>query len=303
MSRITANDAFVVEIRRASIEEVVDRLMSVNLLKTSMVCSICASGMSLVKDTWMADGKSWRCPNSRCGGNRKRTSVRKDSFFEGCRLSLGDTFCVMYYWAAEKPVAQVVEDLGIARGTAVDIYSRIRQKVAEHIDATPLQLGGPGIVCQIDESCFSHKIKAHRGRAPEDPIWVFGIIDSSLVRRSFHIEVVGNRSANTLLPIIERHTLPGTVIHSDEWAAYGRISSTLGLAHGIVNHSRHFVDPNTGVHTQRIESLWNALKYKIKRMKGVRREHLPLYLKEFMWRNRFQERPYVALFGLFKVFQ
>ena len=62
---------------------------------------------------------------------------------------------------------------------------------------------------------------------------------------------------------------------------YNNINS-LGMEHRTVNHSLYFVDPNTGVHTQNIESLWNQVKYKFKKMKGVKREFLQLYLNEFM---------------------
>ena len=79
------------------------------------------------------------------------------------------------------------------------------------------------------------------------------------------MEVVPARDANTLLPIITSHTAPGTTIHSDQWRAYKSVSM---LPAGVVNHSLHFVDPATGVHTQTVESYWNRVKIKLKRMKG-----------------------------------
>ena len=52
-----------------------------------------------------------------------------------------------------------------------------------------------------------------------------------------------------------------------------------------VNHSVEFVSP-TGVHTQNIESYWNRVKTKFKRMKGCHEHQLPSYLDEFMYRER-----------------
>ena len=57
-------------------------------------------------------------------------------------------------------------------------------------------------------------------------------------------------------------------------------------SHGTVNHSVEFDNSTTGVHTQNIESYWNHIKTKLKRMKGVSPEQLPSYLDEFMWRER-----------------
>ena len=53
-----------------------------------------------------------------------------------------------------------------------------------------------------------------------------------------------------------------------------------------MNHSVNFVDPTTDTHTQNIESYWSRVKTKLKRMKGCRREQIPSYLDEFMWRER-----------------
>lgn len=101
------------------------------------------------------------------------------------------------------------------------------------------------------------------------------------------MEIVPRRNAATLLPIIQNHVLPGSIVRTDEWAAYSQISSIPGVAaHQTVNHSLHFVDPATHVHTQNIESYWNRVKTKLKRMKGWTRDQLPSYLDEFMWRER-----------------
>ena len=61
-----------------------------------------------------------------------------------------------------------------------------------------------------------------------------------------------------------------------------------------------FVDPTTGVHTQAIESYWNGVKTKFKRMKGVSEEQLPSYLDEFMWRERHDSTSASAFMNIMK---
>lgn len=163
-------------------------------------------------------------------------------------------------------------------------------------------LGGPGVIVQIDESLFNHKPKVllrkftananvydivfvllqyHRGRRAEIENWVFGMVDTSYSPSLGYMQIVDRRDAATLLPIIRAHTAPGTIVHSDEWAAYSRIDREIPhLQHQTVNHS---VNP-TGVHTQ---NDWNRVKKKLKTMKGVHSRQLPSYLDEFMWRERY----------------
>ena len=116
---------------------------------------------------------------------------------------------------------------------------------------------------------------------------MFGLADMSTTPATGFVQLVADRRAVTLLPIIQAHVQPGTVIHSDCWAAYNNVASLPNVgSHGTVNHSIEFVNSVTGVHTQNIESYWNRIKIKLKRMWGVTEQQLPSYLDEFMWRER-----------------
>ena len=125
------------------------------------------------------------------------------------------------------------------------------------------------------------------------------MVDTSCSPSLGYMQLVPDRSALTLLPIIQDHVLPGTVIWSDQWRAYSRVSSIPSVSgHQTVNHSLHFKDPQTGVHTNNIESYWNRVKYKFKNMKGISRTTMPSHLDEFLWRERFGKTSADALQNL-----
>ena len=65
--------------------------------------------------------------------------------------------------------------------------------------------------------------------------------------------------------------------------------------YGVVNRSISFVEPTTGVFTQNVESYWNRVKTKLKRMKGCHGDQLPSYLDEFMWKERHGTSALLAL--------
>ena len=127
----------------------------------------------------------------------------------------------------------------------------------------------------------------HRGRPAQQPAWVFGMCDTSQQPALGYMEMVNARDAATLLPIIQAHVHPGTIVWSDSWAAYKNINLLASVqSHSTVNHSIEFRTP-AGVHTNHIESYWNRAKIKLKRMRGCHRSQLPSYLDEFMWWERY----------------
>ena len=114
------------------------------------------------------------------------------------------------------------------------------------------------------------------------------MVDTSVTPAQGYMEIVAQRDAATLLPIIRRHVASGSTVWSDEWSAYNRVSSLPNVNnHGVVNHSFEFINPTTGVHTQNVESYWNRVKIKLKRMRGCHENQLPSYLDEYMYRERF----------------
>ena len=116
---------------------------------------------------------------------------------------------------------------------------------------------------------------------------MFGMVDTSQLPALGYMQIVNTRNAATLLPIINNHVAPGTIIHSDEWAAYNCTGSLSNVSsHSTVNHSVMFVDPATETHTQNVESYWNRCKTKLKRIKGCVEHQIPSYLDEFMWCER-----------------
>jgi len=212
--------------------------------------------------------------------------VLKDSFLEGAKISTAKFLYLVFYWSTKTSLQTTVHHLDISSRTAVDYYQYLRDICSWKLINHPIQLGGPGKEVQIDESLLV-KAKYHRGRnARRRDSWVFGAYD--VAEQMGYITYVAKRDAATLLPIIQRVVAPGSVVISDEWAAYRGIQNLpQNYDHRTVNHSQNFVNPITGAHTNNVESYWKRAKAVFKRMNGTSKDMVPSYLDEFMWRERF----------------
>ena len=221
------------------------------LLASAKLCPNCNNTMELANRDGN-DGKRWICPRP-CN---TRLSIRHGTFFERSNLPIRKIIIFVYWWAYELiSFKQVKHEIGMSQHTFVDWKMFLRDICAEYFVINPLQLGGPNITVEIDESVFTRR-KYNRGRLTMEQ-WVFGGIDTT-TRKGFLIPV-DRRDANTLLPIIQDFILPGTTVVSDCWSSYNTVGN-IGYTHLTVNHSVNFVDPVTHAHKNNVENMWMRAK-------------------------------------------
>jgi len=129
----------------------------------------------------------------------------------------------------------------------------------------------------------------------------------------FFAVVVKKRDENTLKPVIEKYIAPGSIIYSDQWAAYNNISEWTWLppvegaeierrytAHQTVNHSKEF-KADDGTHTNAIEGYWRVSKEQIPGKHYCDAETLQEHLFTQSWRKIFEGKLWDGLKETLKV--
>ena len=103
------------------------------------------------------------------------------------------------------------------------------------------------------------------------------------------------------MPIVSEIVKPGSVIYTDEWKGYLPLSRSSEYDFYTVNHSRYFVNPENGVHTQAIESYWTKAKKTIKQANGLYGPKLSLYLFELMQKKNEGRKDWHKLIKLLRI--
>lgn len=109
---------------------------------------------------------------------------------------------------------------------------------------------------------------------------VFGILCRA---GKIYAEIVRDTEAKDLQPLIEKQVKKGSTICSDTWRAYTGLA-VKGYVHRLVNHSQKEYSDRKENHINGLEGFWGYLKRKLAAKGGIRREKLPLYLGEYVWR-------------------
>jgi len=259
--------------------ETIRALQESGIIPNQVYCDTCQIEMSLHKNR---DNYVYRC--SSC---RKVRSVRKGMSCERSRLSLGTIVSIILSWFDEHTLAQAAERARVTITTASAWYRVWRTMCVGYLESFQQPIGRPGIVVEVDETLISRR-KYNCGRLRQE-IWAVGGIERAVGAREANqplrlfIELVENRTAETLGDLLRRRVLCGTEIHTDKWGGYVNLNR-LGYRHLTVNHSTNFIDPDTRAHTQTIECIWKHLKAFLPDG-GVRATYLNFYLADFVYRK------------------
>ena len=97
-------------------------------------------------------------------------------------------------------------------------------------------------------------------------MWMFGMKERKTNKQIYY--PVGDRTKETLVPLIKRHTKPGSTVISDGWSSYLNLNQEGFCKHFTVNHKKtfkqHYKNRNTNeviaVHTNAIEGSWQKSK-------------------------------------------
>ena len=284
-----------------TIEETIKFAKQMGILPQSVKCPNCKRNLEkpYILNRSKSGCKDIRYQHNRkeCRGRGKRNvvSIKTGTWFSKSHITLKKSLFLTYCFVHQMSYADTIRETLIELvGNDADDMKQIKtssESVCDYkmycheicvnivMDESDNQIGGPGFTVVIDKSKFG-KRKYNHGRMIEGQ-WVLGGICRE--DRSVFLVTVPSRDRETLLPILKAKIKPGTTVISDCWKSYNTLNEE-DFEHLTVNHSINFVDPQTGAHTQTIESLWWQIKRTLPEM-YTHHNQLYLHLAEYLWRN------------------
>lgn len=257
-------------------ETAIEWMRAQGYINTEKSCSLCDRLMKVVRKK---GGEYFRCP--KC---RTERSIFYGSIFKFKQVKVNQLLDLLYFWSSNALQVEAAKEARVARKTVNAWYMKCRVVCYEIMRRTKQKkIGGPGVIVQVDESKFS-KRKYNVGRLVRS-CWVVGGIDD--FGETFFVEVFA-RSTEIIDSIFNEYVLPGSIIFTDGWKGYGNLNS-MGYFHYTVNHSKNFVNPVTGVHTQRIENLWCCVKKSIRRRCLTNMCDFSLYFLEYCFKKKYND--------------
>ena len=188
----------------------------------------------------------------------------------------------------------VVEETGISKYKVLMTLGLIREVMRKDI---PEVFSG---IVEVDETYLGGQKKNKRKSQLRKEREVFGKDSKSgfgttkqpvfgILARNGQVwaELVPNVEARDLIPLITRQVKIGTKVCSDTWRAYTGLAAK-GYVHRTVEHGeKEYVRGKN--HINGLEGFWGYLKRQLVSRGGIRRERLPLYLAEYVWRYNYRQ--------------
>ncbi len=207
--------------------------------------------------------KAYACLNC-----RKHIYPLADTIFRKSETSLWNWFYAIYQFSVSKngvSAKELERSLGVTYKTAWRMCKQIRLLMEQENEKL-------SDIVEIDETYIGGRKRG--GKSVQDKQPVFGIVERSGRVKAEHVKSTG---ARVLIPIIEAHVEPSSLINSDEYGAY-RTLTRRGYNHTTVNHSTLEYVRGTS-YTNTIEGFWSQLK---RSLDGTYHAVSPKYLQSYV---------------------
>lgn len=261
------------------IEIALEFLEELGIFSNSIKCSYDNCGeidMKIYKNNTYLDNRLLKC-NS-CFQN---ISIVKYLDKNLPKISLPLVLHCIYFYLVKLSNKQIINILNINENSLIKIKKVIITKLPGLLTNRG-KIGGVGMTVQIDETacCRRRIISNPTSEAPyiRGTKWVVGAICEET--GDVKLEVLEDRTIDSLHNFILNNIEPGTTIKSDGYPSYPSAISMANCQHFVVNHTLGFVNED-GIHTNTIESVWANLKIDIRNRRGVMFSHLEQYINEY----------------------
>lgn len=186
---------------------------------------------------------------------------------------------------------QIVQRLGVNKVTLLRFLTNLRIAMSRDV---PDAFNG---VIEVDETYIGgRRVNMRRSQRLRFPTRdgrgthkqpVFGILCRG---GKVWAECLPSVGQEDLQPLIEKRVRKGSTICSDTWWGYTGIAAK-GYVHRLVDHSKGQYAAKGGAHINGLEGFWGYLKRRLAAKGGVRKDRLPLYLAEYVWRYNHRKIP------------
>ncbi len=201
------------------------------------------------------------------------------TIFEKSTTPLKSWFYAMFLISSTRcgiSAKQLERELGVTYKTAWRMFNQIRKLMGEQLEA----FGGE---VEADETYVGGRRRGgKRGRPGADShkTPVVGV-----VQRGGKVAALVTKDTKraSVMPIIQEHVLPASLIYTDEYTPYNTLGRKGYVHHRIAHAEKVYVVGN--IHTNTIEGFWSLLKRGIGGVyHSVSAKHLQSYVNEYAFR-------------------
>ena len=263
---------------------------SSGLLVISQKCSNCNKYIEVMEHNSSINPYLGRCTNPNC---RKIIYLRQKTIFElNSKTPLTLTrYIVELSLVHLKNANEIYESFrkseqpyNISKQHILEILLNMRKIISKYYEdiykLEEIALENGNDYLSIDESLFVHTGDISK--------CVVGIINNR--SREIRLEIVDNRTTETMKNIINRYIPRGNIIVTDDFSSYRWLDDpSSGYVHSVHNHGHGNFGSGLDS-TSHIEALWSNLKSLIKTVYTViPKENFSLFLREAEFRRNFKK--------------